>query len=202
MKAKAVLLLFVASLFSCCLFAQQQKMFYYYKGDSLLLNVNTQHFLVYADANKVSKELFEKEYRVTEWIEDGSNGIVEAQINIPNENYDSVINILKAKDYIVDIEPVIGDSEMVNTSRLFYVKLYNTQDYPLLNSLASRTGTEIRREVPFCENWYELRVNKNSIGNSIDMANMFWKSQNFADIDPVFILHFEPASVTTCVSDR
>ena len=70
MKAKVVLLLFVASLFSCCLLAQQQKMFYYYKGDSILLNVNTQHFLVYADANKVSKELFEKEYRVTEWIED------------------------------------------------------------------------------------------------------------------------------------
>lgn len=35
-----------------------------------MLPVNTQHFLVYADANKISKELFEKEYRVTEWIED------------------------------------------------------------------------------------------------------------------------------------
>ena len=201
MKAKVVLLLFVASLFSCCLLAQQQKMFYYYKGDSILLNVNTQHFLVYADANKVSKELFEKEYRVTEWIEDGGNGILEAQINIPNGNYDSVISILKEKVYIVDIEPVIGDDVMVNTSRLFYVKLYDAQDYPLLNSIASRTGVEIRREVPFCENWYELRVNKNSIGNSIDLANMFWESQNFADIDPEFILHFEPASVTTCVSD-
>ena len=79
MKAKAVLLLFVASLFSCCLFAQQQKMFYYYKGDSLLLNVNTQHFLVYADANKVSKEELNKEFKITEAIETGQNGILEVQ---------------------------------------------------------------------------------------------------------------------------
>ena len=71
MNKKAILLFFVVSLFGiCCLFAQQQKMFYYYKGDSISLNVNSQHFLVYADANKISKELFEKEYRVTEWIED------------------------------------------------------------------------------------------------------------------------------------
>lgn len=46
MRAKVVLLLLVASLFSSCLLAQQQKKFYYYKGDSISLNVNTQHFLL------------------------------------------------------------------------------------------------------------------------------------------------------------
>ena len=176
-------------------------MFYYYKGNPIPLNVNSQHFLVYADANKISTELFAKEFRITEWVEDGSNGFLEAQINIPNENYDSVINVLKAKDCIIDIEPVIGDNEMINTSRVFYVKLQNFQDYPLLNSMALRTGSEIRGEVPFCENWYELRVSKNSSGNSIETANLFWESHDFARIDPGFIFHFEPASVTTCVSD-
>ena len=71
MKTKFILSLFMVSLFGCChLSAQQQSLFYYYKGNPISLNVNTQHFLVYADANKISKELFEKEYRVTEWIED------------------------------------------------------------------------------------------------------------------------------------
>lgn len=71
MNKKAILLFFVVSIFGiCCLFAQQQKMFYYYKGDSISLNVNSQHFLVYADASKISKDLFAKEYWVTEWIED------------------------------------------------------------------------------------------------------------------------------------
>lgn len=71
MKTKFILSLFMVSLFGCChLSAQQQSLFYYYKGNPISLNVNTQHFLVYADTNKISRELFEKEYRVTEWIED------------------------------------------------------------------------------------------------------------------------------------
>lgn len=71
MKTKKILLFFLASLFGCgYLSAQQQGLFYYYKGKPIPLSVNTQHFLVYADSNKISKELFEKEYRVTEWIED------------------------------------------------------------------------------------------------------------------------------------
>ena len=158
-------------------------------------------FLLYADAEKTTLEELEQEYKVTEWIEDGGNGILEAQVNIPNNNYDSVLNVLKAKEYVVDIEPVIGDSSLVNTSRLFYVKLHNSQDYPLLSSMASRTGAEIRGEVSFCENWYELCVDKNSIGNSIETSNQFWETGLFTSIDPGFIFHFEPASVTSCVSD-
>ena len=73
MKTKVIFLVCCVTLLnSCSLFAQQQKMFYYYKGDSISLNVNSQHFLVYADASKISKEVFEKEYWVTEWIGDGS----------------------------------------------------------------------------------------------------------------------------------
>ena len=80
MNKKAILLFFVVSLFGiCCLFAQQQKMFYYYKGDSISLNVNSQHFLVYADANKISMEELNKEFKITEAIETGQNGILEVQ---------------------------------------------------------------------------------------------------------------------------
>jgi hypothetical protein len=108
MKTKSILLFFAATLLGiCCLSAQQQKMFYYYKGDSITLNVNSQHFLVYADAEKTTLEELEQEYKVTEWIENRGDGILEAQVNIPNNNYDSVLNVLKAKEYIVDIEPVV-----------------------------------------------------------------------------------------------
>ena len=78
MNKKAILLFFVVSLFGiCCLFAQQQKMFYYYKGDSISLNVNSQHFLVYADAGKISMEELNREFKITESIETGQNGILE-----------------------------------------------------------------------------------------------------------------------------
>ena len=203
MKTKFILSLFMVSLFGCChLSAQQQGLSYYYKGNPVSLSVNSQHLLVYADANKISKKVFETEFRVREWIEDGNNGILEAQVIIPNENYDSVVCVFKTKEYIIDVEPVIGDSEMVNTSRLLYVKLHNALDYPILSSTAQSLGAEIRGEVDFCDNWYELKVNKNSTGNSIEVANKFWETGFFANIDPGFILRFEPASVTTCVSDH
>lgn len=118
MGYKVFLLHFILLFCCCCLSAQQQQdPFYYYKGEQVLLPVNSQYFLVYADVEKISKELFAKEYRVTEWVENGGNGLIEAQVCIPNRNYDSVVNVLKARNYVVDVEPVIGDSNMlVNTS--------------------------------------------------------------------------------------
>ena len=201
MKRRTNILLIILCFYGGFAFAHQQDPFYFYKGEQITLPINTQHFLVYADLTKISVDFFAKEYQVTEWIEDGRNGIIEAQVSIPNENYDSVINVLKAKEYVVDIEPVIGNNVLYNTSRLFYVKLHTPQDYSLLSSIASRSGAEIRGEVSFCENWYELSVDKNSTGNSIETANQFWESQYFADIDPEFIFHFEPMSNTSCVSD-
>lgn len=112
--------------------------------ESFSLSVNSQHFLVYADTSKISKDLFEKEFRVTEWIEDGSCGILEAQVHVPNGNYDSIINVLTSREYIIDIEPIVGDSLLTNTSRLFYVKLHSAQDYMLLSSTAQSLGAEIR----------------------------------------------------------
>ena len=118
---KLILSLFMVSLLGCChLSAQQQSLFYYYKGKPISLPVNSQHFLVYADASKISKDLFAKEYRVTEWIEDGSDGVLEAQVNIPNGNYEGALKNLKEQEYVIDIEPVIGDSVLTNTSRLLY----------------------------------------------------------------------------------
>ena len=200
-EEKTNILLIILCFYGGFVFAHQQDPFYFYKGEQITLPINTQHFLVYADLTKISVDFFAKEYLVTEWIEDGRNGIIEAQVSIPNGNYDSVVNVLKAKEYVIDIEPVIGNNVLYNTSRLFYVKLHTPQDYSLLSSMASRTGAEIRGEVSFCENWYELSVNKNSTGNSIETANQFWESQYFEDIDPGFIFHFEPTSSTACVSD-
>ena len=196
--------LYFIVLFGCsCLFAQQQAPFYYYKGKQILLPVDSQYFLVYADAKKISGEQFAKEYHVTEWVEDGGDGLIEAQVSIPNGNYDSVVNVLKAHNYVVDVEPVIGDNYMhVNTSRLFYVKLREAHDYPLLCDLSLRTGVEIKGEVAYCENWYELSVDKNSTGNSIEISNKFWETGSFANVDPGFLFHFESVSVvSTCVTD-
>ena len=91
MKIKVIVLYFTVLVFGCCcLSAQQQEMSYYYKGHPITLPINNRLFLLYADAKKISNEQFSKEYKITEWIEDGSDGIIEAQVDIPSGNYDSV----------------------------------------------------------------------------------------------------------------
>ena len=47
--------------------------------------------------------------------------------------------------------------------------------------------------------WYLLSVDKNSLKNSIESANLLWESGLFEDIDPGFIFNFTPNSY--CVSD-
>lgn len=79
MKTKDILFLFIVSLFGCGYLSAQQNLFYYYKGNPIPLNVNSQHFLVYADANKISMEELNKEFKITEAIETGQNGILEVQ---------------------------------------------------------------------------------------------------------------------------
>ena len=79
MKTKNILLLFIVFLFGCGYLSAQQRLFYYYKGNPIPLNVNSQHFLVYADANKISMEELNKEFKITEAIETGQNGILEVQ---------------------------------------------------------------------------------------------------------------------------
>ena len=80
MKTKLILSLFMVSLFGRChLSAQQQSLSYYYKGKPISLSVNSQHFLVYADASKISMEELNKEFKITEAIETGQNGILEVQ---------------------------------------------------------------------------------------------------------------------------
>lgn len=188
--------------FLCNLFAQQKTSFYYYKGDSVNLPINTQHFYVYVDTNKALMEKLKKEYRITEVINSTERNILGLQLNIPNNNYDSVIATLRGKEFVVDIEPVIGDTFLRNTSRFLYVKLHHPNDYVLLQSTASKLGSTIMCEVPHCHNWYRLKVDKNAIGNSIEVANFFWETHLFADIDPGFIFHFEPKNTgDLCVYD-
>lgn len=186
---------------SSCLFGQQQGNFYYYKGEPVSLPVNNQRFFVYIDTNNISLEVLEKEYRITEVLNSNDENVLGIQLNIPNDNYDSIVSVLKAKDYVVDVEVVVGDSVFYNTDQLFYVKLHHPDDYVLLQNTASKTRTEIVCEVPHCLNWYRLKVSKFSVGNSIESANEFWETGYFADIDPGFIIHFEPNTETYCVTD-
>ena len=195
---------FIFSFLLCGMFGlhAQQTTSYYYKGNQVTLPINSQHFFVYVDTFKVSLSELYKEFNITESVSSTDENVIGFQFVTPNNNYDSVVRVLHNKEYIVDIEPVIGDTILRNTSRLFYVKMHQPSDYELLQITALNAGVDIVCEVPYNPNWYRLKVNKFSVVNSIETANFFWETGYFADIDPGFIFHFQPRYLWgSCVSD-
>jgi hypothetical protein len=97
------------------------------------------------------------------------------------------------------VEPVIEGQIPMGVSSIFYIQLQNDQEIHLLENYAEQTRTSVLYQVPFCENWYALETDKNSLGNSIEMANQFWETGFFKAVDPGFMFHF--TTFDNCVSD-
>ncbi len=171
---------------------------YYYRGETIEAPLHNNYFLVYFDLEQLTEEQISDNFDIiqVEYVEDSR---FCCMLNIPNNNYDSVVNHFRKIQYVTDVEPVIGGDFPVGVSNKFYVQLKSSNDVQLLETFAKQTMAKLLYQVPCCDNWYALETNKNSIGNSVDVANRFWETGKFAAIDPGFIHHF--TSQDYCVSD-
>lgn len=85
----------------------------------------------------------------------------------------------------------------VAISDLFYVKLKSVEDLNKLEKLAARTNTEIVGQNTFMPEWYTLAAHKNSKGNALEVANIFYESGFFSEATPDFMQDYGGA----CVND-
>ena len=174
--------------------AQNNKdsVFYYYHGRQIQIPLNKSEFLLYFE-DSISAQ---------------RSGLVsEKTFNSPtmihckriNSNYDSTVATLKELQGIKSVEPVIGHDKTTAVSNIFYVKLKHESDFDKLKKLADSTHVAILRRVKYTNRWYALQTNIQSMGNSLNMSNLFWKTGWFEAVDPGFIFHFSPCS--SCVTD-
>lgn len=195
-----ILLVFVFAIFNTLfVFAQNAKTInYYYRGGIIEAPQHNDYFIVYFDLERITEKQISDIFEIirVEYAEDSSFCCV---LSVPNNNYDSVVSHFREMPYVTDVEPVIGGEYPVGVSNKFYVRLKSSNDVQLLETFAKQTMAKLLYQVPYCENWYALETNKNSFGNSIDVANQFWETGLFAAIDPGFIHHF--TSQDYCVSD-
>ena len=90
-----------------------------------------------------------------------------------------------------------SQGDTVSVSHLFYVKLKRSEDVVLLASLADNMGVSIVGHNTWMPLWYILSCTRNSAGNALQVANLFYESGLFAATEPDFI-----GSVKTdCVND-
>jgi subtilisin family serine protease len=74
--------------------------------------------------------------------------------------------------------------EEVGLSHLFYVKLHSLQDAEQLEVLAKQHQVKILYNNKFRPLWYTLACDRNSTGNALALANLFYETGFFAAAEP------------------
>lgn len=111
---------------------------------------------------------------------------------IQNDNA-YIRDLAKSSDieYSAPFYESIDNGEDVGISHLFYVKLKTMEDKDLLINLASKLKVEVLGNNEYMPLWYTLSCNRNSAGNSLQMANAFYESGLFEAAEPNFICAVE-----------
>lgn len=81
-----------------------------------------------------------------------------------------------------------ADATLQGVWEEFNVRLKNNSDFSKLQNLALENDLEISAENKFSERVYTLKTNKNSVGNALEMANIFHETGFFEFSEPNFLL--------------
>ncbi|MDD4438106.1 MAG: S8 family serine peptidase [Tissierellia bacterium] len=92
-------------------------------------------------------------------------------------------------------------SNEVGLSHLFYVKLKNHMDIDTLEKMAESNNVAVLGNNPFMPLWYTLACSKNSTGNALEMANIFYESNLFTASEPDFMTNYLPMCVNDSLFD-
>ena len=156
-----------------------KKAYYYYNGVRISLTLSDDSVAIYT-------------------CEDIKNGVPSyASRTISSRNKSAIED-----ESVTSIEYIIkGDkARAIEMSNRFYVQLFDSvSDLPVLQSIAKETHAIISGPIPYMSDWYELVVHNSIINNSLEMANYFYETGLFKNIDPGFIFHFTSSS--SCVTD-
>jgi cell wall-associated protease len=91
---------------------------------------------------------------------------------------------IKSSDIIYAAPSFLVNGKVVSLSQYFYVKIKREQDLKLLDDLAKQNRVEIVGNDSFMPLWYILSCDKNSKGNALEMANLFYETGHFSSAQP------------------
>lgn len=204
MKSKLLLPMFIF-LFSILGIYAQNNDYYYYKGkkvyltlDKTLLNINADENLQKSSITTLKVKDFNLEIDNTN-IKKQKTAKLEFQ-NIPTDlEFLQKVNSLKENPNVNNVSFYYkrNNASSIGTSNYFYIKLNNSNDFKILQKVASQKNVQIVKQVPNMPLWYILSLKKNTIGNSLNLANYFYETGLFADIDPAFMFNFR----NNCTND-
>lgn len=175
---------------------------YYYDGKKIKLEENEEfYYIVFSDTAKLESSNLGKSFsinikKVGTNVVSNTNRywkLVEIGDNSKSKSLEAKSKILDMPN-VLHVQKVIGKENPIAVSELFYVKLKSENDYAKLERLAKSKICRLIGKVDYMPLWYVLEVSKGM--DVLDMANSFYETGLFDDIDPGFIFDFQKSCTT------
>ena len=189
--------IYLITLISVFQIEAQNSIYYYYKMQKKFLTLD-RNSLCLSMSNQFEKahinNLSLLEYDVN--IDNSNSNQVKTKYthiifnNTPTEiNYYEGVNYLKTITTIETVNPnyITSDGQKIGMSNYFYVKLKNSSDYIFMQSLAQSKNIIIVNQDKTLPLWYTLKCTKNTIENTLDIANLFFETGHFDSSFPDFL---------------
>lgn len=175
----------------------QNSVFYYYKQKKVFLTL---------DKNSVSLSMsnqFEKNHinnlslrQYDVYLDKSISTQIQTKFanieftDTPTEiSYFQNLNYLKSVSTVETVNPnfITSDGQKIGMSNYFYVKLKNNSDFALMQSLATSKNVMIVKQDTTLPLWYILKCSKNTIENTLEIANLFFETGYFDSASPDFL---------------
>src|SRR5690606_10557439 len=193
-------LLFLVVFLFFWIIAGAQSHFYYYKSERVPLTLNTERVNFRVSPNFDSKSLERLGFKLSNFHEDESvENTYFGEIDFNSKDYQTSINNLKKLNGVIDVFPHFQKTTetSIGTSDIFYIKLKETSDLPLLEQEVRLLGGTVLSQFSNMPLWVLIKKNPSSSLTSIQMANTLYESGNYADMDPAFMFDFR----ANCTND-
>ncbi|UOY06191.1 S8 family peptidase [Muricauda sp. SCSIO 64092] len=179
----------------CFLFNYSQEHYYWYKNQKIPLKINTgKHYLTFlsnSGQQQMASSLGIESSKIVRF------GTLDASTNI-NEDItvgkftnwcfmegSAPTGIQKNRE-ITYTSPFFFTEDGIEAglSHLFYVKLKESKDIKLLQEMAEKYGVRLIGTNVYMPLWVTLSCSKDSKGNALEMANLFYESGKFSASQP------------------
>ncbi|PIF30396.1 putative secreted protein (Por secretion system target) [Flavobacterium sp. 9] len=203
MKKELLLTIFIV-LFSISGMYGQNNPYYYYKGEKVYLTVDKSTVNISTEENVQKSSITALDVKDFDLATDkNAKGQKSARLefkNVPtDEEFQKKIKSLKENPAVKNVSLYYKreNAKPIGTSAFFYVKLKKENDLARLQKVASKKEVEIVKQVPNMPQWYILSAKKNNAESSVDLANYFFETGFFEDVDPAFMFDFK----SSCTND-
>lgn len=191
---KAIIIIIYFALSISYIWAQNTQTGYYYVGNEKKeIPINQDFLLIYFNKSKINFEIIDSLYDLRNEVILNSpkrDTLYAFIVSISGNNYEKIIDSLKGKPYVYDVEPTIGEQGTAIVTNQFYVQLHSLADTIILKNMASQTMTIFEGNI--IEDsinelfWYTLSTNKTA-GDALKISAIYAESGYFKAVDPGFL---------------